>query len=118
MGTRVTSILRQLGLTDNVLDLLEPESVQAEHWLDVLSHSQRHLIGLARALIANPQMLCVHKPTQQLNDASTKCVLAVLKKYVECKGLESHSSRARPRTCIMTNVSPWAAEYADVVFHV
>jgi len=116
--TRVKQIFRHMGLPGNVLNLLEDDSLHFTNWLDVLSVSQRHLLSIARALIANPQVICIHKPTEKYSDERGKKVLALLKEFTEGHGIAQDqrvvsAKTPRPRTCIMTNVSVHAKDYAD-----
>merc|ERR1712087_853855 len=100
--------------------LLEEDSLHFSNWFDVLSVSQQHILGIVRALVANPQVICIHKPTEKHSEEQGKKVLSVLKLFVQASGLEqdqnvSSRRKPRPRTCIMTNVNLFANEYADDV---
>merc|ERR1712187_519364 len=61
---RVLGICRRLGLGDDVLQLVRSEHVCC--WSFLLSETQLRLVSLARALIANPEVLCIHHPTDAL----------------------------------------------------
>jgi ABC-type uncharacterized transport system fused permease/ATPase subunit len=115
--TRVKIILQHLGLPSNVMYLLEEDSIHKDSWIDVLCESQKHLLSIARAIIANPQVICVHKPTDKFSQIQGRSVLQVLQMFVHEKGVgqdQSLQSRTRPRTCIMTNVNIAAKDFADV----
>jgi len=118
--TRVESILRLLDLPDNVVNMLDDGHIHGNHWLETICLSQRCLLSIARALIANPEVICVHKPTDKFSEIEGKRVLEVLKMFVEQKGLAKGppTIRTRPRTCIMTNVNLFAKDYADDIIHV
>jgi len=121
--SRVKAIFRHLGLPGNVLALLEEDSLHFSNWFDVLSVSQRHLIGIARALVANPQVICIHKPTEKYSEEQGKQVLGVLRLFVQGAGLEQDQStiskrKPRPRTCIMTSVNLFGNDYADDIIFV
>jgi len=120
---RVKAIFRLLGLPGNVINLLEDDSLHFSNWLDVLSVSQKHLLSIVRALIANPQVICIHKPTDKYSDEKGKQVLAVLKNFTQGAGLAQDENvvslkKPRPRTCIMTNVNLFARDYADDIIFV
>merc|ERR1711976_611200 len=83
---RIEAICRSLGLEDEVMRLLG--SKRAVAWGDVLSQTQKYLLSLARALIANPEILCIHKPTLVFNEDTSGKVLRMLKKFVRGKGIE------------------------------
>jgi ABC-type multidrug transport system fused ATPase/permease subunit len=112
---RVEAILRMLGLPDCVVDLMDENNMHGLHWLEVVCLSQRFLLAIARALIANPELLCVHKPTEKFSAAEGKRVLSTLKTFVKERGVKKGplDIGTRPRTCIMTNVSAVAKDYAD-----
>jgi ABC-type polar amino acid transport system ATPase subunit len=121
--SRVKAIFRHLVVPGNVISLLEEDSVHYSNWYDVLSTSQLHLLSIVRALVANPQVICIHKPTEKYSEEQGKQVLGVLKLFVEGAGLEQDQStiskkKPRPRTCIMTNVKLFANDYADDIIMV
>jgi ABC-type multidrug transport system fused ATPase/permease subunit len=121
--TRVKAIFRHFDMPGQVINLLEEDSMHCSNWWDVLSVSQRHLLSIVRALVANPQVICVHKPIEKYSEEQGKLVLGVLKSFVEQSGLEQDTEtvskrKPRPRTCIMTNVNLVANDYADDVIYV
>eukprot|EP00931_Biecheleriopsis_adriatica_P056287 TRINITY_DN33352_c0_g1_i1.p1 TRINITY_DN33352_c0_g1~~TRINITY_DN33352_c0_g1_i1.p1 ORF type:complete len:866 (+),score=116.59 TRINITY_DN33352_c0_g1_i1:133-2730(+) len=114
---RVKKICSRLGLNDWVQAFIDTDDVLP--WMDVLSETQSHLICLARALIANPEVLCVHKPTLAFPDNTSALVMQVFKDFVEQKGLEQDPATfhmRRPRTCIMTNVKLAGVSLSDRIF--
>jgi len=120
--SRVKAIFRDLGLPFKVMNLLEEASAHFENWIDVLSTSQLHLLSIVRALVANPQVICIHKPSEKHSAEQGRQLLGVLKMFVEGGGLQQDAAtiakrKPRPRTCIMTNVKAIANEFADdIVF--
>lgn len=115
---RIKSICASLGL-DDIDKLIASDEVLP--WADVLSHTQRHLFHLARALIANPEVLCVHKPTSAFDDKAAETIMAVLRDFVQCKGLQQDPNTVhlrRPRTCIFTTADFPGVTASDVVFKV
>lgn len=117
---RVKAIFRHLGLPGKVISLLEEDSSQFSNWFDILSTSQLHLLTVVRVLVANPQVICIHKPTQKHSEEQGNKVLTVLKTFVQEAGLEQDQStitkkKPRPRTCIMTSANIFAMSFADDV---
>merc|ERR1711879_471174 len=96
------------------------DGLHAKNWLGVATLSQRQLLGLARVLIANPHVLCIHKPTQVFTEEQGRRVLASLQEFVHGRGLalSGHCSQSRPRTCIMSNVTINAVDFADMIFYI
>eukprot|EP00928_Gymnodinium_smaydae_P043366 TRINITY_DN2906_c0_g3_i1.p1 TRINITY_DN2906_c0_g3~~TRINITY_DN2906_c0_g3_i1.p1 ORF type:complete len:866 (+),score=111.61 TRINITY_DN2906_c0_g3_i1:138-2735(+) len=116
---RVEAICKGLGLGSEVLCHLSTK--RSQNWGVVLSQTQKHLLTLARALISNPEILCLHKPTLAFDEATSIRVLRVLKEFVRQKGLyhpPTVKARCRPRTCLMTSAKMLGVQYADKVFHV
>lgn len=106
---RVVAVCRRLGLPDSLLKLVCTDQELA--WDQVMSLSQRHLLCIARGLLANPDILVVHKPTLALDEHTSAAVTALLKEFVVERGIEvedvlpkSHSWHLRrPRTCVITS---------------
>merc|ERR1712032_814 len=71
----------------------------------LLSHTDRYLIHLARALVMNPEVLIIHKPLSNFDDLHGGRVLELLREFVDMRGVEKpvHGRRLqRPRTCIFS----------------
>jgi len=116
---RVRRLCEKLGLREEVLRYLETE--EALPWARVLSSTQRALLVLARALVANPEVLCVLRPTNMFNEAMSEKVLEVLREFVDQKGVEQEPQQRRqrrPRTCIFTSSRTSSAQQADFVIYV
>jgi len=122
---RVWSICHRLGLHEDVLEYLDQGEALA--WNQVLSQSQRHLLCVARGLIANPDLLVMHKPTSVFDEKTSFSILSMLREFVDCRGVEAGPlygedpqafHRRRPRTCIITSSKQQGIEIADKVFHV
>jgi len=84
---RVLSICRRLGLPDELLELVHLQDELA--WDQVISLSQRHLLCIARGLIANPDVLVVHKPTLAFDEHTSALVLGLLKEFVDQRGIDA-----------------------------
>ena len=58
-------------------------------WEGRLSTSDRHLLQLARALLANPHVLVLHRPINAFEPTLGKRVVEVLRRFVDERGLSS-----------------------------
>lgn len=116
---RVVAICRHLGIPEDCLRHLE---FNDEHlWPDVFSETQCQILSIARALIANPEVLCIHRPTELFDEAGRMKVAKSLRMFVDRKGLESTNTSShykRPRTCIATTSQPVLQGLAHRIFHV
>jgi len=132
---RVRSICKRLGLDPGLLTGIDDAVVPAQYlttaavtasysgteWLESLSSTQRSLFALVRSLVANPELMCIHKPTMAYDEKTSLLVLNILKDFVRSKGVEQDSSKRhlrRPRTCIMTSSKLLHVAYADKVYRV
>mmetsp|Transcript_55323 Transcript_55323/g.101379 ORF Transcript_55323/g.101379 Transcript_55323/m.101379 type:complete len:867 (-) Transcript_55323:87-2687(-) len=101
---RVLKIVSRLGLPDNVLKWIEGEDMKFA-WSQVMSYTQQCLLTLARGLIANPEMLCVERPTMPFDELQSNTVMRMLREFCDEKGVEQDADlrhQRRPRTCVMT----------------
>lgn len=119
---RILEICEMLQLAPHVIQTLQEDTLTCD-WLDVLSSTESSQIHIARGLVANPEILCLHKPTLYLNNEMGEVMYTVLKRFVEHRGLALRASevyRRRPRTCIVTarRVTGPGATMADAVYHV
>jgi ABC-type transport system involved in cytochrome bd biosynthesis fused ATPase/permease subunit len=122
---RVIKVCRRLRLSDQIIRLLsEPEDERNEdaeerQWISWLSTSERALLNLARAFVANFEVLCLHKPTSDLDDPTSSEVMTLLRAFVEEKGIEQDPMKwhlRRPRTCIITSNKVMSTAIADKVY--
>jgi len=114
---RVKKICRMLGLGHDVNEHIDSNDVLP--WEVTLTHMQRQLVNIARALIANPEVLCLHKPTQTFNEKEAQRVTRVLESYVKGKGLVQPRDTfhlRRPRTCIITSSSHYTVTESTKTF--
>lgn len=84
-------------------------------WKHVFTITQLHKLNLARALVANPLVLCSHRPTIVYDETNTDVVMRLLTEFVRDRGVQVQRPR-RPRTCIYTSSSHQAATFADDIF--
>mmetsp|Transcript_137201 Transcript_137201/g.382695 ORF Transcript_137201/g.382695 Transcript_137201/m.382695 type:complete len:892 (-) Transcript_137201:135-2810(-) len=114
---RVLTICQKLNFPKHLLDMLKSEQPTAD-WARTISHSQRHLVGLARAFVANPEMLVLDKPTEGLSDLDADTVLGLIGEFVRDRGLEQDPALyglRRPRTCIYSSTKLHSISVAQVV---
>jgi len=116
---RVQSILRALHCEDCVDDGVE--STDRKMWQSQLTVCERHSLNLARALIANPYLICIHKPTMAYGAKYSNMVMQILTTFVRNRGIEQGSvpvDSRRPRTVIFTSFQKSSTEYADKIFKI
>merc|ERR1711972_266916 len=90
-------------------------------WEDVLSGAQGQLLNIARALISNFEVMCIHHPTNGLGDQAARKAMQAMQPFVELKGVEQDPDQfntRRPRTCFITHCAEDMPEQADVVVKV
>lgn len=117
----VYAICTKLGVDAPVLEHLRREKAAQCTWADVLSETQCQLLSLARAIIANPEVMCLHKPTQIFDEVQGHRVASVMREFVENNGVEQEpcfENECRPRTCIITCAQKHMFDMADRIFHV
>eukprot|EP00930_Biecheleria_cincta_P039742 TRINITY_DN27293_c0_g1_i1.p1 TRINITY_DN27293_c0_g1~~TRINITY_DN27293_c0_g1_i1.p1 ORF type:complete len:941 (+),score=165.49 TRINITY_DN27293_c0_g1_i1:405-2825(+) len=118
---RVRGILQMLELADVAKKYLDSDEAIDCSWL--FSPTQLQLLSLARALVANPEMLCIHRAAVDFNDEEASArIVGILKKFVKSKGLCQDRKTAmhlrRPRTCILASASLAELDSCDSVFSV
>merc|ERR1719162_1629739 len=85
---RVLEICNELGFPKHLVDTVAlGPSGPGQNWGEVVSDSNKGLLTMARALIANPEFLCIHKPLKGLNKSTELLVVAALKNFCDRKGL-------------------------------
>lgn len=134
---RIYDILKILGLEDEVASIaasqtLEdgtPRSEPAANefdpneagWESVLSHSHQLKLHLARALIANPEVMILEGPLQGLDEESSNALLDLLRRHVTERGLclpEEGRAKRRPRNVFFVAEDGREALQADIVWQV
>lgn len=117
---RVYRICSELSLPDQFLAELKPDTKPLQWgWADLMSNTQRRLFTLARAMVANPELVCLHKPTMAFDSDTSRAVLEMLQNFVRNKGIGQNAQTRhlrRPRTCMMTTSKVTDLPYADDVY--
>jgi len=87
----------------------EEEDDEAEDgsrsWQDRLSNSEKKRLHLARAFVYNPEVMVLHKPIDELDNDLANAILAMLREFVDQRGVEVDPATIalrRPRTLIFT----------------
>jgi ABC-type branched-subunit amino acid transport system ATPase component len=117
---RVVDICRSLGVSEPTIQIVEQDKTVC-NWGATLSGTEASLLHIARGLIANPEVLCMHKPTLYLQADLGEVVYGLLNTFVKERGLKQDLTMyqyRRPRTCIVTARSTAIAEVVDAAFHV
>lgn len=127
--SRISLILKDLGLPEDGVEFGFPghtltsllQSDVMRDWTKCFSMTQRHLLNLARALIVNPNLLCMHRPLNVFGDPAARRILKVFKNHINNRGLRCDSEsrhRRRPRTIILTSSRGISVKVADRVYHI
>mmetsp|Transcript_46580 Transcript_46580/g.87202 ORF Transcript_46580/g.87202 Transcript_46580/m.87202 type:complete len:154 (-) Transcript_46580:141-602(-) len=114
------TICRRLSLPKDVLDLIEQgSSGPVKIWAEELSETQKRLLQFARAVITNPEVMCIHKPVMTYTDKYADKVLEMLREFCVHKGVEEDVEtrhQRRPRTCVLTAAKVSSVRQADHVY--
>lgn len=114
---RIIHICQNLHLGDRVVSQVKAVDDE-KNWDETLSRTQKHLLSLARALIANPHILVIHHPTLGLDNHVADQALSQLRHFVDNKGLEQDPTKMnarRPRTCVFSTSRKDGLAIADQV---
>merc|ERR1740138_1894761 len=86
-----------------------------------MSGTDLHLLSIARALVMNPEVLVMIKPLGHFNDWLAGRVFALLREFVDKRGVEQPADEflsRRPRTCFFTTANTKRWTMVDRVLHV
>jgi ABC-type sulfate/molybdate transport systems ATPase subunit len=116
---RVKLICAEVGVHEEIMTHLD--SSQARDWGMCLSMAQLKKIHLARAFIANPEVLVLDRPTAALDAKALAKLCELLQRYVQNRGLVDDGSDAndhlqRPRTVVFTTERIEATAIAHRIF--
>lgn len=63
------------------------KSDELENWAEIFSHTQLSLLSIVRGVVANPEVMCIHKPTLNFDEVLGTRILKLLKTFVVEKGV-------------------------------
>lgn len=115
--SRVIKVCEKLKVGPEMIAKIRSQVV--ENWSETLSKTTRRGFNLARALIANPEVLVVHTPADGLDDQMSENTINMLRKFCNQKGLYQDKAtwaERRPRTCIFTATRIAEVDNADRIF--
>eukprot|EP00930_Biecheleria_cincta_P096169 TRINITY_DN88042_c0_g1_i1.p1 TRINITY_DN88042_c0_g1~~TRINITY_DN88042_c0_g1_i1.p1 ORF type:complete len:853 (+),score=141.83 TRINITY_DN88042_c0_g1_i1:146-2704(+) len=120
--SRVRRLMQALGFDNYLMSTFEADLTgeSCKSWRLKISSAQCALINFARALVANPNVLIVHRPTANLNKDNQLKVMMSLRQFVQNRGLEydTPAETRRPRTCIYSSDRVKEHGFADQVWEV
>merc|ERR1711963_800719 len=118
-------ILNRLGLQDLAesvnLELSHPQHEGENQWWKRLSNADIAKIHVARALIANSEMLVLHRPCANFDSTQSDELMDLLGEYIEDRGVEIEGPlrSRRPRTLFYSSDYPeLETQWADMVWEV
>merc|ERR1712107_378826 len=79
---------------------------EAFQWKELVSHTESMLLSFARALIANPEVICIERHFLCFDEHIVARIIKLLAEFVQQRGIEVDPARLslrRLRTCIMTD---------------
>merc|ERR1719261_259998 len=85
-----------------------------------MSLTQCYLCSLARAIIANFEVVVTHKPTLAFDEQSSKNILLLLREFITNRGVEQDPQTIklrRPRTVIYSSSKVLGVDMADTVLY-
>merc|ERR1711907_106764 len=97
---RVLDICKSLNILPETMALISKDKGKTANWSEELSRSDRQLLNVARGLVANPEVLVVHKPSMGLGRNTVPIVMRSLQTYVSHRGIDQDLDRfyfRRPR---------------------
>jgi ABC-type uncharacterized transport system fused permease/ATPase subunit len=131
---RIKTILAMLGLSDMIsllentaedencdkfLTSRELQNTPGSDWLKVLNHTHKARMHIARALIANPEVMVLQRSFEPFREDVAMEMLGVLRTHVREKGLslpEKGKADRRPRNVFFGIDSILQAAQADTIW--
>lgn len=125
---RVLGICKKLGLWKLMTLLDKNDLVGADQgisahaaWADTLRHTEKVGLHLARALIANPEVMVLQRFLHYYDFETGKVIFKVLRQHIAQRGLgldPRYTHRRRPRTCFFVPDTAMQAMQADVIWEI
>jgi len=118
--SRLRGVVTKDGLSDvGVAHELADSSAKVDSWLHLLCHTKCVKLHIARALIANPNVMVLQRPLHHFNEETADHVLDVLRMHVQSRGLgypDTNVEHRRPRTLFLIPESLAQARKADTIW--
>lgn len=114
---RVIAICNKLKLPSELFKNLDYDA----DWTQYFSDSTCQLLNIARALIFNPEVICLHKPLEKVDHEHQPHIMEVLREHIDHKGLElpeDTHNRRMPRTVFLTSNNPIAVMSANLIYKI
>merc|ERR1712139_707950 len=86
-----------------------------------MGNSQKSLLNLARAFIANPEILVVQNPFSEMDKVTCASTMSCFRKFVDERGVVMDPKLLpfrRTRTCVVCTARPEIISAANCVFKV
>eukprot|EP00928_Gymnodinium_smaydae_P011913 TRINITY_DN14356_c0_g1_i2.p1 TRINITY_DN14356_c0_g1~~TRINITY_DN14356_c0_g1_i2.p1 ORF type:complete len:873 (-),score=191.78 TRINITY_DN14356_c0_g1_i2:103-2721(-) len=130
---RIMELCRLMGLPAELLKGLQRRSLigpgleamahkeEKGNWLSLMSHSDFARLNLVRALIMNPELLVMQKPTIVFDESEQEAIIALIRRHVDERGIAlgpGDRRHRRPRTVFYTASSRLGTDKCDGVYHV
>jgi len=115
---RVQAIFQKLGVSSRTSQMLLTDE---QFYPDEIGQTETVLLHLARAFIANPDVMCSHKPVVTMDSRMGAMVLRAFQEFVRQRGLAKEPKnlyRRRKRTCIITMNRANLASIPDTVLFI
>merc|ERR1712096_337328 len=115
---RVIRIMRRLNLHEGKTKLMDKLDDKMNTWYNLSTSTEIMSIHLARALVANPEVLILHRPMLSFDEQGRAIVRELLHDYVEHRGVELPADEMlsrRLRTCIISTADRKFIQTADMV---
>lgn len=103
-GARRSKAIEQAALSLENVGMFH----RAEHYPEEMSGGEMQRVAIARALVSEPEAVLCDEPTGNLDSATSKEILAVLRKLPE----------PGKRSVVMVTHDRKAAEYGDRIIHI
>jgi len=115
----IRDILVRLGISSHIVEKLD--SKENFDWERVVSETDAHLLSIVRALLANYELLILHRPVSGLTQQTASKVMDLLQEFVALRGIGQDPSgwhTRSPRTCIISCIRWDSAFHAGEVYHI
>jgi len=117
----VAAVNREESMLSHNNTNLDEKRDHAAGWFQAFSSTDLLKFCLARGLIANPEILILHKPFVPFENEAKEQVATSLHEHVRSRGIGLPMDTLimrRPRTCFYSVVDPADAKWADTVWRI